>query len=157
MAATRVFLDTDVLINWLAKETEPGTRRALWKAPYQILKKIEAGKFTGCTTLLNLMEIIFVLRRKKRWGERDIVSAISKLQRIPNLTVLVPTEADVIVAYNLQSTFLLGPFDALYYAMMRTTADFLVSRDRDLLAAVNQAERREVALTPEDLLQRVKN
>jgi hypothetical protein len=24
MAATRVFLDTDVLINWLAKEVEPG-------------------------------------------------------------------------------------------------------------------------------------
>ncbi len=43
MAATRVFLDTDVLINWLTKEVEPGTRKALWKASYQILKSQPSG------------------------------------------------------------------------------------------------------------------
>jgi predicted nucleic acid-binding protein len=156
MAATRVFLDTDVLINWLAKEVEPEGGKALWKASYQILKRIEGGKLAGFITLVNLMEIVFVLRRKKRWPEEKIVGAISKIQRIPNLTVLVPTDADMIAAYNLQRVCPLGPFDALYYAIARSTADFLVSRDQELLMTVNRAEHREMALTPEDFLKKAK-
>ncbi|MEX2723168.1 MAG: hypothetical protein Q6367_004685 [Candidatus Freyarchaeota archaeon] len=34
-----VSLDTDVLINWLAKETHPNTGEELWRDPYKILKK----------------------------------------------------------------------------------------------------------------------
>ncbi|MEX2752151.1 MAG: hypothetical protein Q6366_009730 [Candidatus Freyarchaeota archaeon] len=34
-----VSLDTDVLINWLAKETDPNTGEELWRDPYKILKK----------------------------------------------------------------------------------------------------------------------
>ena len=102
------------------------------------------------------MEIVFVLRRKKRWSGEKIAGAMSKIQRIPNLTVLVPTDVDMIAAYNLQRVYPLGPFDALYYAIARSTADFLVSRDQGLLTTVNQAEQREMALTPEDFLKRVK-
>lgn len=109
MAATKVFLDTDVLINWLAKEVEPGGGKTLWKAPYQVLKRIEAGKLTGFITLVNVMEIVFVLRRKKRWSEEQIARAARKVQRIPNLTVLVPTDADMIAAYNLQVDYPWGP------------------------------------------------
>jgi hypothetical protein len=50
MAATKVFLDTDVLINWLAKEVEPKGGKALWKASYQILKRIEGRKLAGFIT-----------------------------------------------------------------------------------------------------------
>ncbi len=156
MAAIRVLLDTDILINWLAKKIEPGTGKALWKASYQILKRIEAGKLAGYITLVNLMELTFVLRRKKRWSEGEIASAIGKLQRIPHLTVLVPTDADLIAAYNLQRLYPLGPFDALYYAIVRSAADFLISRDQALLAAVNKAEQRQIALSPEDFLKKVK-
>ena len=46
MANIKVFLDTDVIINWLSKEIDPKTGSELWKAPY---------------------EITFVLRRKKKW------------------------------------------------------------------------------------------
>lgn len=83
MVSISVFLDTDVLINWLAKEVDPKTGKELWKAPHKILKKIEAGELTGSTSIINLMEITFVLRRKKRWRDEKIISTIGRVQEIP--------------------------------------------------------------------------
>jgi len=156
MASTSIFFDTDVLINWLSKEVDPKTKYKLWKAPYQILKQVESGKFTGFTTLVNLMEIVFVLRRKKQWKEKKISNAMTKLHGIQNLTVLVPTDADIITGYNLQNAFPLDPFDALYYAVFRSAADYLISRDKTFLQLINQTEKKERALTPEAFLTRVK-
>ena len=44
MENIRVFLDTGVLINWLAREVDPNTGRKLWENPYRILKMVEGGK-----------------------------------------------------------------------------------------------------------------
>ncbi len=107
MANISVFFDTDVLINWLAKEIDPNTGEELWKDPYKILKKIEAGELNGCTSIINLMEIIFVLRRKKKWKDERIISTIGRIRGIPNFSVLIPTEADGISAYSLQTVFTL--------------------------------------------------
>ena len=156
MAATKVFLDTDVLVNWLAKEVDPQTKQPLWKAPYRILKKIETGQLSGYTTLINLMEIVFVLRRKKQWKEEDISNAISKVQSIPNLTVLVPADTDIISAYNLQNVFPFGPFDAIYYVIVRSSAENLVTRDKALIAIAGQAEKLLRAFTPEDFLKKIR-
>ena len=73
-----VFLDTDALINWLAKEVDPNTGEELWRAPLRILKEIEIGELSGFTSIINLMEIIFVLRRKKRWKDEKIISTIGR-------------------------------------------------------------------------------
>lgn len=156
MAVTKVFLDTDVLINWLTKEVDPQTGASLWKAPYQILKRIEKGHLSGFTTLVNLMEIVFVLRRKKQWTEEKISNSISKLQGVPHVNVLVPADTDVISAYNLQNVFALGPFDAIYFAILRSTCDYLVSRDKAMIDAVTQAEPEKIAFTPEEFLKNVK-
>lgn len=64
-------LDSDVLLNWLCKETTTSGIN-LWEAPYKILEEAEQGKITLYTTLINLMEIRFVLRRKKRWIDEEI-------------------------------------------------------------------------------------
>jgi len=66
MASISVFLDTNVLISWLVKEVDPKTGGELWEAPYQILKQIETGEVMGSTSIINLMEVIFVPRRKKK-------------------------------------------------------------------------------------------
>ena len=97
-----VFLDTDALINWLAKEVDPNTGEELWRAPLRILKEIEVGELSGFTSIINLMEIIFVLRRKKRWKDEKIISTIGRIREIPNFSVLIPTEADMISAYSIQ-------------------------------------------------------
>jgi hypothetical protein len=70
MESIRVFLDTDVLINWLAKETDPNTGKKLWEQPYRILKMIEKGRISGTTSLINLMEISLFSEERKSGGMR---------------------------------------------------------------------------------------
>lgn len=156
MASTKVFLDTDVIINWLCKEIDPSTKLELWKAPYEILRRIEAGRLGGYTSLINLMEIVFVLRRKKKWKEGKISSAMSKFQEINNITVWVPNESDIISGYNLQNVFNLDPFDSIYYAILRGTTNCLISRDKDFVKLINREEKQRVAFSPEEFLEKVK-
>jgi len=150
-----VFLDTDVLINWLAKEVDPNTGEELWRAPLRILKEIEVGELSGFTSIINLMEIIFVLRRKKRWKDEKIISTIGRIREIPNFSVLIPTEADMISAYSIQTVFALDPFNSIYYSISRRRIDYIIPRDSDFISIVNNAEKRLVAFTPERFLKDV--
>ena len=155
MANISVFLDTDVLINWLAKEVDPNTGEELWRAPLRILKEIEVGELSGFTSIINLMEIIFVLRRKKRWKDEKIISTIGRIREIPNFGVLIPTEADMISAYSIQTVFALDPFNSIYYSMSRKRIDYIISRDSDFISIVNSTEKKLVAFTPEKFLKDV--
>jgi len=87
---TIVFFDTDVIINWLCKEEDTNTGEKLWEAPYKIIKRIENKEIQGVSSLLNFMEIIFVLRRKKRWEDKEILGALSKIGSIPNFSIIIP-------------------------------------------------------------------
>jgi len=153
MENIKIFLDTDVIINWLCKEKNQKSNLELWESPYEILKIIETGKITGFTSLINLMEIIFVLRRKKKWGEPIILNALKKIQSIPNMAVLVPDESDMITSYNLQSILNLDPFDSIYYGMVKNISGYLISRDNIFIDIVNKAENREIAYVPENFLE----
>ena len=44
MEKPRIFLDTDVLINWIVKEVDKNTGFKLWICPYEIMKLVEAEK-----------------------------------------------------------------------------------------------------------------
>jgi len=81
MANISVFLDTDALISWLAKEINPKTGEKLWADPHRILKKIEAGGLKGSTSIINLMEMIFVLRRRKKWDDKKIIHTVGRIRR----------------------------------------------------------------------------
>ncbi len=83
------------------------------------MKKVEAGKLSGFTSILNLMEIIFVLRRKKKWKDEKKISATGKISDIPHFSVLIPTESDMISAYSPQTTLKLDPFNSIYFAICR--------------------------------------
>ena len=99
MGSIKAFLDTDVILNWLCKEsTKEG--EALWEAPYEILKKAEKEEIVLYTTLINIMEIRFVLRRKKRWTEREIEEVIRDLGKIDNFGIIIPEETDLITGFN---------------------------------------------------------
>ena len=41
MKPNKILFDTDVIVNWLTKETETVTGRDLWTAPYKIIKHKE--------------------------------------------------------------------------------------------------------------------
>ncbi|MBI4654375.1 MAG: PIN domain-containing protein [Nitrospirae bacterium] len=71
MELKKVFLDTDVVINWLIKEAESVSGRELWKAPYAIVKLVESKTVLGMISLTTLMEIRYLLRRKKSYTNQQ--------------------------------------------------------------------------------------
>ena len=154
MGNIKLFLDTDVLLNWLCKEVDNRTRLKLWEAPYAILKKVESGKLFASTTIINLMEVVFVLRRKKRWSEDEISEAMMGIREIRNFEIIIPDGFDITSGFNLQSVYMLDPFDAVYFAVVRRTGSLLISRDRRFIEMVNEAEGKEIAFNPEEFLSR---
>lgn len=155
MKSTRAFLDTDIILNWLCKEiTKEG--ESLWKAPYEILKRAEKGEITLYTTIINLMEIRFVLRRKKKWTELEIEEVIRDIGEIDNFEIIIPDELNLIAGFNLQSLYMLDPFDAIYSGVVDRISSLLVSRDKDFINIVNRIKGEKRAFTPEEFLETIK-
>lgn len=107
----RIFLDTDVLINWLAKEIDPNTGYSLLRCPYEIIELIEEGQIEGHASLTNIFETRFVLRRKKIYGEKKIRECITGLFGV--IKIEVPDSGDMLEANRLQSEQPLDPFDSI--------------------------------------------
>ena len=103
-----VILDTDVIVNWLTKERETDTGRELWKAPHKIIGMVETRKIKGLTCLTTLLELRYLLRRKKEYKEEQIEAYISQIVGI--LEVIVPDEISLLRANSLQAENLLDPF-----------------------------------------------
>ncbi|BBJ28371.1 type II toxin-antitoxin system VapC family toxin [Athalassotoga saccharophila] len=137
MANIEALLDTDVLLNWLCKEVTPGGE-VLWKSPYKILKKAEAGKVNLYTTIVNLMEIRFVLRRRKKWNYSEIEKTLTDLQKINNFEIILPDATDMITGFNLQSKYGLDPFDAIYLGISVRLPTLLVTRDKEFTKLANK-------------------
>jgi len=110
-APPTVVLDTDALVNWLAKEEESGTRRELWRAPYEVVCAAETGSCKGVDILTTGLELRFLLRRKKRFAEPFIQSVLGRIAQV--CSVEVPDEADLLRANHLQAAHPLDPFDAI--------------------------------------------
>lgn len=130
---TTCLLDTDVIINWLSQEVESTTGKELWKSPHQIIKLIEHNKSKGFISLAHLLEVRFILRRKRGFSEERIGLDIEKILEV--LEVAIPDEVDLLQANNLQSKNPLSPFDALLIALALSLKEVvLISRDKALLS-----------------------
>jgi len=90
MEPARILLDTDVVINWLIKETESLSGRELWRSPYEIIKLVEKDSLSGSISITTLMEIRYLLRRKKSYTPKQIEDDLSKIITI--LDVIIPDE-----------------------------------------------------------------
>ena len=148
MESFRIFLDTDVLINWLVMETDPNTRFTLWRYPYEIVELIEEGQIEGHTSLTNIFEVRFVLRRKKRYGEKKIKECIKSLFRL--IEIEVPDSGDMLEANRLQSEQPLDPFDSIGLSIILVKSAILVSRDDDFIRLANKLNVE--VYTPEEFL-----
>ena len=146
-----VFLDTDVIINWQCKEEDINTGEKLWKSPYKIIKMIENKEIYGASSLLNFMEIVFVLRRKKKWEDKEILDALSKIGNIPNFSVIIPDSDDIIQEYYNQMARTYDPFDSVYSGICSNrNMDFIVTRDGNFIKNINTDE--EIAFNPDEFL-----
>lgn len=143
-----VLLDTDVIVNWLTQETETVSRKELWMAPYEIIKFIEAGKISGTMSVTSLLEIRFLLRRKKQFSYSQVEDDISKLSSI--LDVVIPDEIQLLKANALQTDLPLDPFDAIHLAAAISMNPItLLSRDKAFIQISKQFIE---AMTPEEYL-----
>ena len=145
-----VIFDTDLIINWLIKEVETTTKRELWKTPHEIISLIENKKLKGITSLTTLLEIRFLLRRKKEYNEQQIEQFINDITTI--FEIAIPDEISLLEANKLQSENLLDPFDAILLGLsviLKPSA--FVSRDSDFLKV---ASKFITALFPEEFADR---
>ncbi len=149
MKSFKVFLDTDVLINWLAKEIDTNAGFNLWKCPYEIIKLIESGQIEGCTSLTNIFEVRFILRRKKRYSEKKIRECVGSL--LGAIETEVPDLGDMLEANRLQSEQPLDPFDSIGLSTIIVKSAILISRDGEFLELVKELNIE--AYTPEEFLE----
>ncbi len=150
MEKPRIFLDTDVLINWIVKEVDKNTGFKLWRCPYEIMKLVESGDVAANTALTNIFEIRFVLRRKMKFSEASIKDFISDIYK--NMVIEIPDSLDMLSANKLQDEHPLDPFDAIGLSVVRSIDSVsLVSRDSDFLQLAGNIDTE--AYSPEKFLQ----
>ena len=150
MRQNRIFFDTDVIVNWLTKETETISGRELWTAPYKIIKHLDigAGKRKGFIPLTTVLELRYLLRRKKRYSVKQVEEDIGKITAF--FEVVIPDTTDMLQASTLQSEYPLDPFDAIHLALCLSLKPVvLVSRDKEFLEI---SKKFISAYTPEDFL-----
>jgi predicted nucleic acid-binding protein len=150
MESSRIFLDTDVLINWLAKEIDPNTGFNLWRCPYEIIELIEREQIEGHTSLTNIFEIRFVLRGEKRYSEKKIRECIESL--FGTVEIEVPDSGDMLEANRLQGEQPLDPFDSIGLSIILVNSAILVSRDDEFIKLTKKLNVE--AYTPEEFLER---
>lgn len=149
--AKPILLDTDVIINWLTRETESVSQKPLWDAPFKIISRIERGDVKGFISLTSLLEIRFFLRRKKKVSEHQVNADIDKLSGM--FDILVPDEIELLRANKLQSKYPLDPFDAITLSLALGIANvILISRDIQFLK--NASTLVETGM-PEEILNRI--
>ena len=123
-------------------------RGAIWEAPYEIVKRIEDKLVFGSISLTTLMEIRFLLRRKKSYTPQQIENNIAKLTAV--FEVIIPDEINLLKANTLQADHLLDPFDSIHLALcIGIQPVSLISRDKDFIKI---AKKLITASTPEDFL-----
>lgn len=149
----KVFFDADVLLNWLTEEKETDTGIKLWKAPYEILKNSEANGIKLHSSFLTIMEIRYVLRRKKDINSSKIEELVEDIKQ--EFSLEIPDSMDIIEANKMQSQSPLDPFDAIYLSMTETlSADFILTRDKEFQQIIDDSNNDTRTMEPEEFLEK---
>jgi PIN domain nuclease of toxin-antitoxin system len=151
MELARILLDTDVVINWLIQETESVSGRGLWKAPYEIVKLVEKDTLSGIISITTLMEVRYLLRRKKSYTAKQIENDLSKIITI--LDVIIPDEITLLRANTLQAEYPLDPFDSIHLSICIGLKPItLISRDKNFIKISKQFINASI---PEEFLRNI--
>ncbi|MEF8836157.1 MAG: type II toxin-antitoxin system VapC family toxin [Candidatus Thermoplasmatota archaeon] len=149
-----VFFDTDVIINWLTKEVDPNTGQKLWEAPYKIIRSVDQKKIIGYSSLFNIMEIRFVLRRKKDYDDSKINEMTDDFEE--RFTIQIPDNMDLLGAENLQREYPLDPFDSVYFSLSQENEiDVILTRDKEFQEIIDESGAEIKAMEPETFLEKV--
>ncbi len=122
----KVFLDSNIFLNFLLKEEQ------LYKGSKHLLMKIERGELEGVTTLINIMEVLAILRKKSHMKDNELIRDVEKIGEIQNLEIIIPSEIHIAQAFEIQKKTKLLPTDSILVSIARDFADIFVSRDKEL-------------------------
>ncbi|MEK7822644.1 MAG: type II toxin-antitoxin system VapC family toxin [Nitrospirota bacterium] len=122
----KVFIDSNIFLNFLLKE-EPS-----YKGSKQLLIKIERGELEGVTTLINIMEVLAILRKKSHMKDSELIRDVEKIGKIQNLEIIIPSEIHIAQAFEIQKKSKLLPTDSILVSIAKDFADVFVSRDKEL-------------------------
>ena len=92
----RIFIDSNIFLNFLLKE------EGSYEGSKHLLTKIEKGDMEGVTTLINIMEILAVLRKRSRAKDSQIIKDIETIGEIQNLEIIIPNEIHIAQAFEIQ-------------------------------------------------------
>ncbi|HDH04643.1 MAG TPA: PIN domain-containing protein [Nitrospirae bacterium] len=99
----KVFVDSNIFLNFLLKE------ELSYAGSKHLLERIEKGEVEGITTLLNIMEILAILRKKSSMKDDEIVRDVEKLGEVHNLEIIIPGEIHIAQAFEIQKKSKLMP------------------------------------------------
>ncbi len=122
----KVFVDSNIFLNFLLKEEQ------FYKGSKQLLIKIEKGEIEGITTLINIMEVLAILRKKSPLKDNEIVRDVEKIGEVQNLEIVIPSEIHIAQAFEIQKKSKLLPADSILVSIAKDFADVFVSRDKEL-------------------------
>lgn len=143
-----LLFDTDVVINVLAEEVDAHTGKPLWTTPLKLFEQIENNIIHGKLSVTSLLEIRYLMRRKKGYSEDKIEFYVNKILGL--FEIVIPDEISILKSNELQSMELLDPFDAILLAIaVSIKPDFLVSRDKSFLKI---ASAYVASYSPEELI-----
>lgn len=122
----RVFIDSNIFLNFLLKE------EGLYEGSKRLLSRIEKGDMEGITTIINIMEILAVLRKRSRIKDSEIIKDVEIIGEIQNLEIVIPNEIHILQAFEIQKKLKLLPIDAILVSTAKDFSDIFVSRDMEL-------------------------
>jgi len=126
-----IAFDTDILINWLTLENESITGKSLWEAPAKIISLVENGSVNGVLCLTTILELRYVLHRKKHITREQIELLIKDLSNV--FKIYPPDEISLLKSNKLQSAYLMDPFDAILLSFcIHFEYKTLITRDTGL-------------------------
>ncbi len=140
MEIRKLFIDSNISLNILLEE------RRDYENSIKLLKDVENKKFIGVTTLINLMEILFVLRKVCK--DAELIKTVENFFEIENLKVIIPNEFHVLEAYNLQKKFKFHPNDAIFVSVAKSETEVIVTRDEELRRNASVIVK---CITPEEI------
>ena len=121
-----IFIDSNIFLNFLLKEKD------FYEGSRKLLGNLESGQMEGITTLLNLMEVLAVLRKYSRRNDAAIIRDVEELGEMSNLHVVIPNEVHIAEAYNFQKQLKLLPADSILLAVACDFAEVFITRDEEL-------------------------
>lgn len=122
----KVFIDSNIFLNFLLKE------EGCYEGSKRILIMIEKGELEGITTIINIMEVLAVLRKRSNKKDSEIVSDVEKIGEVENLEIIIPNEMQIAHAFEIQKKTGLFPVDSILISSARDFADVFVTRDAEL-------------------------